>query len=383
MTVTALYSFLLMLLLTATAHCTPTGSLSPPSPASFFVEPSNRGKQSSILSESAQFAPLVNYNHKATDTLVDLFNNTAFGKKPGSSSSFRANVIARAVSSAAAPSKDILPFCVAISTIGPSRTRIFKNKQICDRKGWRTMFVFTAHTKMDIHHAPYPVCAAISKNTSRPGSMFFVGQDTCTDEEWRTEFVFYMSGRGMDDIKANPIHESTMFWKASGSPRMMFYPYYDEDKVGWKDPSLIMYRSRWRLAVGKEIALLRDELPIHAEVHKRIEMYSPPDTPTHRCIQNLIQVFDEKQLNTSNPRLLLGRDNTDFVGNAERDEHSSCVISSWILLSRKFKNDVASLEVALDNKVYAAVSFREKILTSPTIVTFGDRTVFTEPVPNA
>ncbi|KAG0373760.1 hypothetical protein BGX24_011278 [Mortierella sp. AD032] len=93
-------------------------------------------------------------------------------------------------------------------------------------------------------------------------------------------------------------------------------------------------------------------------------------------------------------------------------------MSSWILLSRKFKNGIASLEIALDNKVYAAVSFREKTFTSPyyvrlalqeslrtgkavplvvypaniehivalvngTIVTFGDRTIFIEPVPNA
>ncbi|KAG0267952.1 hypothetical protein BGZ95_002690 [Linnemannia exigua] len=354
-------------------------------------------------------ASLVRYDHVAADALIAKYNNISNGSR----SSFPSNAI-----DGVALFNNARPFCVALSLEWPSRVRIFKDKPICDEDGWRTLFIFTAHTQKDVHHAPYPVCIATSTNTNPAGSMLFVGQESCTESEWTTDFVFYMSGKINADPMASLTHESTAFWRASEPERMMFYPYYEGTTFGWKNPAHIMYRSRWRLATGKEMTLLEGVINNHLDIRTRIEMADTPGAITHRCVQNLIQVFDLNVIHAKSPRSLIGMDNADFVQNANRDECSSLVQSSEILLGQVSKDGITSVQVIIDNKVYAAVSLRENTKTpdhyvrlalqeslrtgkplplavdpdSPdnivaivggVLATFGGKTAFTESIPNA
>ncbi|KAG0281749.1 hypothetical protein BGZ95_011067 [Linnemannia exigua] len=84
---------------------------------------------------------------------------------------------------------------------------------------------------------------------------------------------------------------SIMLWKASEPDRMMLYPYYDEDKCGWKDTRLSMYRSRWRLRTSKEMELLDVDLLIHKKAGESINMINPLETldaATYRCAQSVV-----------------------------------------------------------------------------------------------
>ncbi|KAF9155005.1 hypothetical protein BG015_011335 [Linnemannia schmuckeri] len=305
--------------------------------------------------DSALFANLVKYDYKAADALVAHYNNAVHG----SSSTIRSN----AVGAKAAASKDILPFCVAIAS-NPTRTRVYRNKQSCDSKGWTTLFVFTAHTKKDKHHAAYPVCIGSAKNPDR--SLIQTMQANCGGNGWKHESTLYYSGKIMSDT--NPVsvtHESTTIWQASKPDRMMFYPYYAGDKHGWGTARDLGYRTRWRLATTREMNLLKADLSKHEAVNKKIKIVSSPDVATHRCVQNLIQVVPAKRVDTSKPTVLQGKSFQKYVDWAARDECSHLVSSSSIQLARTTiaKTGFTSIELVVKNKVYAAVSLRGNVDT--------------------
>ncbi|KAF9121380.1 hypothetical protein BGW39_010580 [Mortierella sp. 14UC] len=298
------------------------------------------------IDDSALLASVPKYDHHAAADIVSHYNK-AVG---GNNSSFRTNAVARA-----APSKDILPFCVAISESGPSRTRIFRNKQICDQKGWRTLFVFTAHTKKDKHHANYPVCIGTATKPDR--SIIQTLKSNCSGNGWKHESTFYYSGRINGRPSDSQTHESTMIWPTAKNDRMMFYPYYEGNKHGWNGKSTLLgYRTRWRLATTREMAYLKADLPAHEEVHKTISITSPPNVDTHRCVQNLIQFVSAKRVDTKTPTTTQGKSITRYVEWAKRDECSKLVDASSIQFARTTKKGITSIEVVINKKVYAAVS---------------------------
>ncbi|KAK3835596.1 MAG: hypothetical protein J3R72DRAFT_477400 [Linnemannia gamsii] len=287
----------------------------------------------------------VEYDERSAAALLDEFNTGLYG----TNALHRINGGVSAAAAAAA-SKDILPFCVAHNDDnGPVRAKIFRNKQRCDEKGkWRTLFVFTAHTKRDPHHAAHVICVA--KSTSKPErSMIFGNKSSCNGDGWKTDFTFQMSGKfDSDSSSINPIHESTELWRADSPDRMI--------ALKWG------YRSRWRLATTKEMNHLKADLSRHTAVHKRIKMSSPPDARTHRCAQDLIYIFNKSRLSTSSSTLH-GKDFSYYVKDASRDECKSLVSKSQVQLSRTNEKGVVSLEVVIDKKVYAAVSLRANTST--------------------
>ncbi|KAF9129326.1 hypothetical protein BGW39_004240 [Mortierella sp. 14UC] len=311
------------------------------------------GNSHSKTNDAKLFASLVKYDHKKADAIVAHYNNAVYGSNSG----VRTNAVAKA-----APSKDILPFCVAIAA-NPTRTKIFKNKQSCDGNGWTTLYVFTAHTKKDPHHAAYPACIATATKPDR--SMVFTMKDTCTGNGWTTESVFYMSGAIVGSTGISSHHESSALWTASKPDRMMLYPYYEGNKFGWSDhPIQVMYRSRWRLSTAREMSILQAELPNHEQVHKRISIVSPPNAATHRCIQNLITTTWIKLVDANKPSVILGKNDANFVQFATRDECPGLVASATVETGRTAERGVTSIEVLIKNKVYAAVSLRGNTVAS-------------------
>ncbi|KAF9129330.1 hypothetical protein BGW39_004244 [Mortierella sp. 14UC] len=251
MKVPALFYALLTLLLAATASAATTTIPASANPTWLFQPHNSQGKEPTHpTNDSVLFASLVTYDHKAANSLVDLYNSAINGNNSFNlyNSAVRRNnsLISRtnAVTRAVTPSKDILPFCVAVAK-NPTRTRIFKNRQICDGKGWQTLFIFTAHTKRDPHHAAYAACVAYSKALTM--SMVFERTETCNPNAWKTDFVFYMSGQMyFNDPKVSQYHESSVQWITNFPDRVMIYPYYQGDKHGWTGhrPTSISYRSR-------------------------------------------------------------------------------------------------------------------------------------------
>lgn len=302
--------------------------------------------------DATLFANLVKYDHKAADALVAHYNNAVHDSSHP-----------KAVNAKAARSKDILPFCVALAS-NPTRTRIHRNKQSCDSKGWTTLFVFTAHTKKEKHHAAYPVCIGSAKNPDR--SLIQTMKADCGGNGWKHESTFYYSGQVVDgDAAVGPTHESTIVWQASKPDRMMFYPYYAGDKHGWGTARNLGYRTRWRLATIREMKILKADLPNHEAVNKMIKIISPSDVATQRCVQDLIQFVPATSVDTSKPITLQGKNFQKFNDWAARDECSHLVSSSSILLARTTiaKTGFTSIELVVKNKVYAAVSLRGKVAT--------------------
>jgi hypothetical protein len=307
----------------------------------------------SSTNDTALFANLVEYDHKAAAALVAHYNNAVYD-----SSSYRTN----AISTKAAASKDILPFCVAIAS-NPTRTRVYKNKQSCDSKGWTTLFVFTAHTKKDSRHASYPVCIGSAKNPDR--SLIQTLKSNCDGNGWKHESTLYYSGKIGADNTVSKVHESTMIWQTSKPDRMMFYPYYAGDKHGWGNGRNLGYRTRWRLATSREMNILKADLPSHEAVNKKIKIVSPPDVATHRCVQNLIQVVPVTRVDPKKPITLQGKTLQRYVDWASRDDCSHLVSSSSIQFARTTiaKTGFTSIELVIKNKVYAAVSLRGDVAT--------------------
>jgi hypothetical protein len=299
------------------------------------------------INDSALLALVPKYDHHAAADIISHYNKAVSGNN---NSSLRSNAAATAT-----PSKDILPFCVAISESGPSRTRIFRNKQICDQKGWRTLFVFTAHTKRDKHHANYPVCIGTATKPDR--SLIQTLKSDCSGNGWKHESTLYFSGRLNNSTTDSPVHESTVIWPTAKNDRMMFYPYYEGNKYGWNGrPTLLGYRTRWRLATTREMAYLKADLPAHEEVHKTISIASPPNVDTHRCAQNLIQFVSANRVDTQTPTTTQGKSIARYVDWAKRDECSKLVNASSVRFARTTKKGMTSIEVVINKKVYAAVS---------------------------
>ncbi|KAF9129327.1 hypothetical protein BGW39_004241 [Mortierella sp. 14UC] len=122
--------------------------------------------------------------------IVTRYNNAVYGNR--TNSSIRISAVGP-LGEATNSTEDILPFCVTITRY-PIRTRIFKNQQTCTVEKWRTLFIFTAHTKKDRHHAPYPVCVGLATFDNPQHSVIFETTTSCTIEGRNTDFSFYMSG---------------------------------------------------------------------------------------------------------------------------------------------------------------------------------------------
>ncbi|KAG0271724.1 hypothetical protein BGZ95_000416 [Linnemannia exigua] len=360
MKITALFSVLLTATLAATAYTAPATSPSLLSLTSSIDKPSNHGQQTSSSEDSALFDSLVDYDHKAADSLVADYYNAVYGNKTNTSF-HQSNLVKRAASS-----KDIIPFCVAI-TNNPTRTRIFRNQQSCDQNGWRTLFIFTAHTKEDVRHAPYRVCVVAS--TSGPDrSVIYSYVNGCYIKGWKTEMIFYMSGITSNDRTVSAVHESSVQWIGGNPDRMVMYPFYEGGKHGWGRPSLISYRSRWRLSTSREISILKSEMSSHGQVHKSISVSSPPNGAIQRCVQNLIQTYQENSVAADTHRNVQGIKNSWFVGESKKDGCRSLAASSIVRLGRITNKGITSVELVVNKKVYAAVSFRGNTPTSATYV---------------
>ncbi|KAF9922715.1 hypothetical protein FBU30_007156 [Linnemannia zychae] len=358
--------------------------------------------------DSALFASVTDYDYHTANQIIGHYNKAVYSN---STPLFHSNAATKAT-----PSKDIIPFCVAIAS-NPTRTRVVRNKQICDGDGWKTLFVFTAHTKKDKHHAAYPVCIGSASNPNR--SIIRTLKDNCSDGGWKHESVLYFSGRINGESEVSLTHESTEIWRSiKGLDRMIFYPYYKGDKQNWEKPRYLGYRTRWRLATSREMDYLKADLSNHEQINKKITITSPPDVTTHRCAQNLIQFVPAVLIDASKVSILQGKDISKYVDWAARDECSKLVSSSQIQTARVTKNGFTSIEVIINKKVYAAVSLRANVVTpeyyihlalqesmrtgvsipvtvdknqpdqivalvAGTIATFGGSTTFTYPIPKA
>ncbi|KAK3847937.1 MAG: hypothetical protein J3R72DRAFT_509340, partial [Linnemannia gamsii] len=355
MKITTLFSVLLAVALAATVHTAPTTSSSIFSLTLSANELSDHEQQPSSPEDSTLFDSLVDYDHKAADSLVADYYNAVYGNKTNISS-FQTNLVKRGD-----PSKDIIPFCVAIAS-NPIRTKIFRNQQSCDQNGWRTLFIFTAHTKEDARHASYRVCVIAS--TSGPDrSVIYKYVNRCDIKGWKTEMDFYMSGNTNNDRTVSAVYESSVQWIGGNPERMVMYPFYEGNKHGWGRPSLVSYRSRWRLSTPREIAILKSEMSSHGQVHKSISVSSPHNGATQRCVQNLIQAYQENSVAGNTHRTVQGMKNSRFVGESKRDGCHSLAASSMVRLGRVTKKGVTSVELVVNKKVYAAVSFRANTST--------------------
>ncbi|KAF9102096.1 hypothetical protein BGX29_004947 [Mortierella sp. GBA35] len=357
MKVPTVLSTLVAAALAVTVHAAPTISSSfTPAPASTSLPSSGPSKNatlsrepqpSTVTDDAALFASLVKYNYKAAEEFVAHYNEAVYGNRTIS----RSNAAARA-----SASTDVLPFCVGLAA-NPTRVRIFKNKMTCDISGWRTLFIFTAHTKQDVHQAPFPICTGMASNPNR--SMLFSKRSSCSISGWDTDFSFYESGE-KDYANPNPaiswLHQSTEMWQTWDPHRMMLYPYFDGKKYGWTHAYNLQYRSRYRLAADNEIYRLTIQQGNHEEVHKKLSVSSPPDSATARCALNLVQMWNYERLNKGNPTSIEGSSNADYVSGAGRDKCSHLVKSSVLRLQRAEKNFVCSVEAVIGGKAYAAIS---------------------------
>ncbi|KAG0278954.1 hypothetical protein BGZ95_002681 [Linnemannia exigua] len=340
---------------------TPTFTAAPPPPSSTFAFPPSlpRGRSPrngtlpddqpppfTVTDDAALLASLVDYDFEAAEKAVAHYYDAVYGDKPPS----RSNAVSRA-----AVSTDILPFCVGIAS-NPVRVQIFKNKMTCTENGWTTLFIYTAHTKKDAHHAPYPICAGFGSGPSR--SILFPNRSSkCSEGEFSNDFSFFESGMKIKyDASVNPLHESSVVWQAYNPTRMMTYPYYDGKKAGWESVHNLQYRSRYRLAPPYERAYLTTKQGNHESVHKKLSISSPPNAATSRCTLNLIQTWTTDFVNSGNPISIQGSDSARYKVEAERDECSNLVASSSIRLARVTILGVSSVEMVIGGKVYAAIS---------------------------
>ncbi|KAG0296600.1 hypothetical protein BGZ96_009032 [Linnemannia gamsii] len=298
-----------------------------------------------ITNDSVLRNAIVDYDYEDAAKHIAKYYKAVYGDRPVP----RTN----AVSSRAATSTDILPFCVGIA-FEPSRVQIFKNKMSCDANGWSTLFIFTAHTKKDVHHAKYPICVGWATKPNR--SMLFSDKTTCSINEFSHDFAFYESGMKVQyDGTVNALHESTVMWQAGGPHRMMLYPYYEGDKHGWQRAYNLQYRSRYRLAPPNERGELTTQQGNHENVHKKLSI-ATPNTATSRCTLNLIQMWTANTVNTGNPISIAGSGNAQYKADAQRDECSNLVATSSLRVARVTVNGVSSLEAIIGGKIYAAVS---------------------------
>ncbi|KAF9091563.1 hypothetical protein BGX23_005040 [Mortierella sp. AD031] len=223
------------------------------------------------------------------------------------------------------PSTDILPFCVGLAK-NPVRARIFRNKMTCDINGFRTPFIFIAHTKKDARHAAYPICSGLTP-PPLSSSMIFSGISTCAIREFKTDISFFESGSKGTNFDVDGLHESMTVW----------------------------------LSTNKEMALLKNTLAKHKATTKKLSVSSPPDIATSRCAQDLIQLWSWSTLNPSKSFELFAQSNAGFVKTAVRDEFNHLVQLSTIRVGRVSVKGFVSVEMVIGSKVYAAVSLQGNI----------------------
>ncbi|KAG0311192.1 hypothetical protein BGZ97_012017 [Linnemannia gamsii] len=316
-----------------------------------------RGQPFTITDDSVLRDAIVDYDYEDAAKYIAQYYKAVYGDRIAP----RTN----GVSSRAAASKDILPFCVGVA-FEPSRVQIFKNKMSCDANGWSTLFIFTAHTKQDIHHAKYPICVGWATAPNR--SMLFSSKTTCSLDGFTHDFAFYESGMRINyDASVNALHESTVMWQARTPHRMMLYPYYEGDKHGWQQAYNLQYRSRYRLASSYERAELTIQQGDHEEVHKKLSI-ATPNTAASRCTLNLIQMWTENTVNTGNPISKAGSGDARYVADAQRDECSNLVATSFIRVARVTVRNASSLEAVIGGKIYAAASVSGNTALSPAYV---------------
>jgi hypothetical protein len=315
--------------------------------AAVHAAPTSSSRNNTITNDDALLASIPKYDYKTAEALVAHYNEVVYGNK----SLIRTN----GAVSAAAASTDIIPFCVGYAT-NPVRVKIFKNKMTCDTKGWSTLFIYTAHTKMDKHHAPYPICTGNEGNPDR--SMFFSNKSECSINGWSTDFAFYESGNKGNNKDANPLHEGTYMWQAYNPHRMMLYPYYPGDQHGWQFAYNLQYRSRYRLASVTDMNWLKQTMNWHESAHAQLSM-STASGSTFRCVQDLIQIWSNRVRfdGSGSTAIYPGSDSPGFVADAARDECSSLVKGAQIRAGRfNIAQTVTVVEVMINNKVYASAS---------------------------
>ncbi|KAG0216726.1 hypothetical protein BGX33_012232 [Mortierella sp. NVP41] len=154
-------------------------------------------KPFTITNDASILRRIITYNKKAADNIVSYYNDA----------SSQTNTV---VSSWAAASTDILPFCVGLAK-NPVRARIFRNKMTCDINGFRTPFIFIAHTKKDARHAAYPICSGLTP-PPLSSSMIFSGISTCAIREFKTDISFFESGSKGTNFDVDGLHESMTVW---------------------------------------------------------------------------------------------------------------------------------------------------------------------------
>ena len=300
---------------------------------------------------------VINYNHTTAAAIVAEYNNALHN------SNLRSNSI-----KAAAPviSKDILPYCVALSPTKPVRIKIYKNKQTCDVNGFRTLWVFTAYNKKDKHHAATPAC--IGSASSQDSHQLFAERSECTGSIWKQEFVFYMSGKyGPENPAIGGSRETTERWIADNEKRMLMYPYYDGRNHWWTDGYQVGYRSRWRLASDREMTILRAELPKHAAINNGVSVVPPPNAVTQWCAQDLIEVYNWGAL-ISTPNTVPGTVGPHFEADAIRDECAHLIPKSFIRMARVNVGGFIPVEIMINNKVHAAVSMKADTLINAAFI---------------
>ncbi|KAG0374354.1 hypothetical protein BGX24_010504 [Mortierella sp. AD032] len=312
----------------------------------------NAPRNSTHLDVEAILASIPKYDYKLAEAMNARYDQALYGN----STIAHTNGVVRA---AAAQPVEILPYCVgyAADDKGKTRVQIFKNQMTCDVSGWTTLFTFTAHTKKDIHHAAYPICVGLGKEPNR--SMLFSSKTSCTTGEWKTAFAFYESGARVGDNNVSPDHHSTDMWQAYDPHRMMLYPYLGE-KNGWIYAYTLKYRSRSRPASTSELASLDSWMRHHTTAHMQLKVEVTPNTKTHRCVQDLIQIWNVPAIEfdgTGPTALYPGSTFPRFSEAAVRDECSDLANSAVIRAGRFIvSGKITVIEVMIGTKVHAALS---------------------------
>ncbi|KAG0278667.1 hypothetical protein BGZ95_003448 [Linnemannia exigua] len=309
-------------------------------------------RNSTHFDAKAFLASIPKYDYKLAEAMNARYDQALYGNRTIA----RTNGVVRA---AAAQPVEILPYCVGIATDdkGVTRVQIFKNLMICDISGWTSLFTFTAHTKKDIHHAAYPICVGKASGPNR--SMLFSNRSSCSISGWTTDFAFYESGAYVGDNAVSPDHHSTDMWQAYDPHRMLLYPYLGQ-KNGWIHAYSLKYRSRFRPASTSEISSLEGWMNHHATAHAQLKVEATPNTKTHRCVQDLIQIWNVPAIDfdgTGPTALYPGSTFPRFNQGAARDECSDLVKSAVIRAGRFIvSGKITVIEVMIGTKVHAALS---------------------------
>ncbi|KAF9129411.1 hypothetical protein BGW39_004178 [Mortierella sp. 14UC] len=341
--------------LTATVYAAPAPFVHTPTTATVIPSTNASGNGTATPNDKALFASLVKYDYKKAAEVNKIYDDIIYSNRPLS----HTNLIPRAVATSPV---EILPYCVGVA-LNPTRVKIFKNRMACDIKDWTSLFTFTAHTNYDKHHAPFPICVGKAGGPDR--SMLFSNRTSCSVTGWATDFAFYESGtHGNDGAVVNPLHESTVMWQAYDPHRMMLYPYYQGGDDGWLWAYNLQYRSRWRLAQESEYLNLQTFAADHANLHKTVSIVPLPDAATHRCVQNLLSLFKKAIDYPSQQFTLAGKDDSEYVADAQRDECTDIVPNAVLRANQRIVGYRTLLEAVVDGKVHAAVSIPTAVLLS-------------------